>query len=516
MVRKRSDKICKEPWRIMLKVMLSVIVVEACIMLLFAALPLSHLTAFELAALDALLLGVIVAPALYFLLLLPLQRQSVGEERAHMAMYDTLTGLPRRELFRELLAHEISKARREPYNAALFVIDPCHLSEINQTLGYRVGDKVLVQLTQRLQLTLRESDFISRLSGDEFGVLLPSADIGVLNKVVMKINAALEEPFNVNGIDVDIDVVMGVAIFPDHADAASDLIRRANMACNKAKLEKASYAIYDVEDESISHQRLDTFNQLRSAIKAGELELYYQPKIDLNSGAVAGVEALARWTGEHGKPPSVFIPIAEQTGLIKEITRWVMHEAVNQCSAWKKAGFLIPVSINISSHDLYDSSVIDYFNQCIEEKSLPHSLITIEVTESGIMRHPQLAIELLTQLKRDGFKISIDDFGTGYSSLAYIKILPATEIKIDQSFVANILTDKKDEILVRSTIALAKELGLQTVIEGVETAGILEKLRTFGPDIIQGYYYSRPLSSGAYIEWHKQWNLSNGLQIEQE
>lgn len=512
------DKSQTEPWAIMLKVMLSIIMVEVMIMLLLAVLPLSDLSVLELPMLDALLLSIVIAPALYFFLFLPLKRQAVREQKSYFAMYDTLTGLPRRELFHELVAHEISKVRRQTYSAALVVIDPCRLSEINQTFGYKTGDEVLAQLTVRLKSTLRESDLISRLSGDEFGVFLLCADIEILNMVMVKINTALEEPFIVNGVDVDIDVVMGVAIFPDHADSASDLVRRADMARNRAKKERISYAVYDVEDESISHQRLVTFNQLRSAIKAGELELYYQPKIHLNSGEVAGVEALARWTGEHGKPPSVFIPIAEQTGLIKEITRWVIKEAINQCHDWKQMGLLIPVSINVSSRDLYDSGVIDFFNQCVEEKSLPHSLITIEVTESGIMRHPQLAIKLLTQLRRDGFKISIDDFGTGYSSLAYIKILPVTEIKIDQSFVTNILSDKKDEILVKSTIALAKDLGLQTVIEGVETEAVLEKLRTFGPDIIQGYFYSRPLNGDAYIEWHKQWStqVKNHLHVRQK
>ncbi len=499
-------KTLTKPWQIMLMVMLSIIIVEAVVMLLFTVLPLPHLSVYELAALDALLLGIITAPALYFFLLLPLQRQAINEQKTHFSMYDMLTGLPRRELFSELVEHEISKARRQPYSAALIVIDPRRLSETNQIFGYMIGDGILTQLAERLQSSLRESDLVSRLSGDEFGVLLPCADIDTLNIVMVKINNALEEPFNVTGVDIDIDVVMGVAIFPDHADSASDLIRRANMARNIAKQEKISYAIYDAQEESASHQRLVTFNQLRSAIKAEELELYYQPKIHLDSGKVAGVEALARWTGEHGKPPSVFIPLAEQTGLIKEITRWVIKKAVNQCSEWKKIGLLIPVSINISSRDLYDSSVISFFNQCVNDKSLPHSLITIEVTESGVMRHPELAIELLSQLKRDGFKISIDDFGTGYSSLAYLKSLPATELKIDQSFIANILSDKKDEILVKSTITLAKNLGLQVVIEGVETESVVEKLRTFGPDILQGYYYSRPLNSDDYTQWHQQWS----------
>jgi len=206
------------------------------------------------------------------------------------------------------------------------------------------------------------------------------------------------------------------------------------------------------------------------------------------------------------KPP----PLAEQTGLINEITRWVFKEAVDQCNEWKKKGLLIPVSINVSSRNLYDPDLIDFFIRYVEEKSLPHSLITIEVTESAVMKHPESAIELLSRLRRSGFKVSIDDFGTGYSSLAYLKLLPATELKIDQSFIANILSDKKDEILVKSTIALAKDLELQVVVEGVETVDVLEKLHSFGCDMVQGYHYSCPLNSDAYIKWHRQWSLSRG------
>jgi diguanylate cyclase (GGDEF)-like protein len=505
-----TDKATSKPWHMMFKVLLVIIIAEASIMELFNILPMPELDKYELAALDALLLGLSVAPALYFFLLLPLQRQTISEQKNRFVMYDSLTGLPRRELFLELVKHEISRARRDPYCAALIVIDPSHLSGVNQTFGYKVGDALLSQLAGRIQSALRESDIVSRLGGDEFGVLLTHTDIKLVNKIRITISNALEKPFVVNGIHLDIGYVMGAAIFPDHADSADDLIRRADMAGKRAKKEKEVYAVYDIQDESSSHQRLVIFGQLRRAIKGNKLELYYQPKISQRNAEVAGVEALVRWIGEHGQPPSVFIPLAEQTGLINDITRWVFKEAIDQCSAWKEKGLLIPVSINVSPRNLYSPKLFNYFIQYVEEKSLPYSLITIEVTESAIMRRPKLAIELLSQLKERGFKISIDDFGTGYSSLAYLKKIPATELKIDQSFIANILSDKKDEILVKATIALAKDLELQTVIEGVETEDVLKKLKSFDCDIVQGYYYSRPLSSAAYLEWHQQWNTSNG------
>ncbi len=492
----------------MLKVMLTIIIAEAIIMELFEFAPMPDLNNYELAALDALLLGISVAPALYFLLLVPLQRQALTEQEAQFVMYDTLTDLPRRELFRELVEHEISVARREPYSAAMIVIDPSHLSGINQSFGYKIGDDLLAQLAGRIKSTVRESDIVARLSGDEFGVLLPDTNASLVTDLVEKIGKALEEPFEIDDIHLDITTVMGVSVFPDHAESAGDLIRRANMARNRAKQEKRPHAVYDVQDESASHQRLVIFGQLRNAIKGEELETYYQPKISLSSQTVSGVETLVRWTGEHGQSPALFIPLAEQTGLINEITRWVFKAAVDQCCEWKRNDLLIPVSVNVSPRNLYDSNLIDFFIQYVKEKALPYSMITIEVTESAIMRHPETAIEMLSQLKGVGFKVSIDDFGTGYSSLSYLNRIPAKELKIDQCFVANIMSDTKDEILVSSTIDLAKKLGLTTVVEGVETEDVLRKLDSLGCDTVQGYYYSRPLSSPAYTEWHQQWNLN--------
>jgi len=342
------DKASIKPWFMMIKVMLAIIIVEVGIMMLFTIFPLPQLDKYELAFLDAFLLGVLVTPMLYLFLLLPLQRQTINEQKNRFLMYDSLTGLPRRNLFRKLVEHEISKAKRESYCAAMIVIGPSDLSRINQSFGYKIGDELLSQLAKRIQATLRESDIVARLSGNEFGVLLPDTDIKLVKNIIKKISEALEGVFKIDDIQVDIMSVMGISIFPDHADTASDLIRRANIARTRAKHEKLDYDIYDVQDESASHQRLLVFGQLRSAIKAKELELYYQPKVNLDNGEVAGVEALARWLGESGQSPAVFIPLAEQTGLINEITRWVFETAVDQCCEWRDKGLLVPVSINVS------------------------------------------------------------------------------------------------------------------------------------------------------------------------
>ena len=500
------DQAISKPWKMIVKVMLTVVLVEGLIMVIFAAVPMPELNEYILALMDAALLGLFVAPAMYFFLLKPMRQQTISEEQARFVMFDELTGLPRRDLFRELVEHEMDIARREASSSLMFIIDPGDISNINQLFGYKAGDELIKQFGQRLKSIFRDSDIVSRLGGDEFAVFLPKSGMSHIHKLIEKLKLPLERPFLVGDVQIDITHAVGVGVFPDHADNANDLIRRASMARNRTKQNHLHFSIYDVEDESISHSRLEMFGHLRQAIKDDELVLYYQPKIEQLNQRVVGVEALVRWTGEHGQSPSVFIPLAEQTGLINEITRWVFKAAVDQCCAWRDLGLRIPVSVNVSSRSLYDSRMMDYLVRYVEKKALAHELITIEVTESAVMNHLEMALTLLTHLRNIGFKISVDDFGTGYSSLAYIKLLPATELKIDQSFIANILSEKKDAIVVQSTIGLAKDLELQVVAEGVENVDVQEKLQKFGCDIIQGFYYSRPLDADAYLIWHQQWN----------
>ncbi|MES0371512.1 MAG: bifunctional diguanylate cyclase/phosphodiesterase [Mariprofundaceae bacterium] len=502
----QEDKSTISPWHIMLKVVLTIVIAEALIMTLFTFFSLPYLDSFEYILIDTLLLAATASPFMYFFIILPLQKQTISDEKIHSILYDSLTTLPRRELFHEMVEHEINTAGREAYCVTLIIIDPTEFSGINQALGYQTGDEILHQIANRLKSTVRESDIVSRLSGDEFGILLPHADIEQTKIVEKKIRSSLDEPFKVGSVPISISSTMGISIFPDHADSADDLIKRANIARIKAKKEKRPCEVFDVQYESDPHQRLILFGQLREAIKQGKLELYYQPKIALESGSISGVEALVRWTGEDGQPPSVFIPLAEQTGLINDITKWVFKEGIRQCSEWYRQGLHIPVSMNISTRNLFNSDFNTFLIQQCEQESLPLKLITIEVTESAFMEHPEIAIESLLQLRDSGFKISIDDFGTGYSSLAYLKHFPATELKIDQSFIINILSDKKDETLVRSTIRLAKDFGLQVVIEGVETEEIMEKVQSCGGDIIQGYCFSAPLTADAFIEWNRQWS----------
>lgn len=502
---KVAEKTSIKVWRVLFAGALIIVIAEVVIMELFTAVHMQNFNSIERSIIDALLLIFIVSPFLYYFVLLPLKRATLSEERIHSILYDSLTSFPRSDLFHEMVEHEISTARREAYCAAMIIIDPAEISGINHALGYKAGDTILSQVAQRIKLAVRETDIPSRLSGDEFGIYLPHVDVDQVKLIEKKIRKLLDDPYEIGDSFINIRTSMGISIFPDHADCAEDLIKRANLARIRAKKYKVESLIFDVQYESDSHQRLMMFGQLRKAMKNSEFELYYQPKVSVQAGDLTGVEALVRWTGEHGQPPSVFIPLAEQTGLINDITTWIFMEAMHQCSEWNRQGLRIPVSINISIRNLFDSNFCGKLIQHCEEESLSPELITIEVTESVFMEHLDATIASLQRLKDHGFKISIDDFGTGYSSLAYLKLLPVTELKIDQSFVKNILTDEKDAILVASTIKLAKDFGLQVVVEGIETEAAMEKVKACGCDIIQGYYFSRPLPAKALIEWHEQW-----------
>jgi len=321
-----------------------------------------------------------------------------------------------------------------------------------------------------------------------------------------KIRAAFTKPFIVNGgTNIDISIVTGTALFPEHASTAEELIRHAGIALTKAKKERVPNAVYDTHDKTSIQHNFELFGMLKAAISNKELKLVYQPKIDLASGSVVGVESLIRWPGAHGRPPAEFIPFAEKTGLIGEITIAILEEAIAQCKNWLDAGEEIPVSINISARNLYDSNLTELLVSTCSRYALPPSMVTIEVTESSIMSRPETAIQKLHELREYGFGIALDDFGTGYSSLAYLKNIPATELKLDRSFVIEILENKTDHDVLESVIALSAKLGLTSVAEGVETKLIVDELQRIGCSTIQGYYYSKPLPPVDYFRWHKQW-----------
>lgn len=320
-------------------------------------------------------------------------------------------------------------------------------------------------------------------------------------------------PFIVEGISLDVQVSMGVAICPKHGRDADTLIQRAEVAMYAAKQQKSGHAIYSSELDQYSPHRLTLMGELRQALQEEELALYYQPKIDLKGKKMNKVEALIRWQHpKHGlMKPIEFIDLAERTGLLKDVTKWVVNKSVEQILLWQEKGLLMNVAVNVSPSFLLSSELPEIITGILASNELGGSVLTIEITETSIIRDPNLAYEILNRLKALGTDISIDDFGTGYSSLAYLKKLPVSEMKIDKSFVTDMLQNEDDEIIVKSIIDLAHNLGLVVVAEGVETKEVALRLRELHCDLLQGYYFSKPLPADQFEAWHASFSPDTPL-----
>ena len=421
-------------------------------------------------------------------------RQAIAKE--HQSLHDALTGLPNRVLFRDRIQQALRAAERRDGGLAVMIMDLDHFKEVNDTLGHHHGDVLLQEVAERLKTTLRTADTVARLGGDEFGVLLPEV-MGAEDAVAVAevLQSALREPFVVDGLTLEMSGSIGIACYPDHGDHVEVLIQRADIAMYSAKEGGRGFALYEPQQDHYSPRRLSLAGELRSALESGELELHYQPKADVISGRIVGVEALVRWNHpRHGLlGPEEFVPIAEQTGLIVPLTRWVLAAAMRQCRAWQEQGYELSVAVNLSARSFLDTALAVDIPQLLAVHSIEPTLLELEVTESTIMLDPVRATTTLERLSEIGLRLSIDDFGTGYSSLANLKRLPVDMIKIDKSFVLEMATEHSDAAIVRSTIELAHNLGLQVIAEGVEDRQIWEELARLGCDYAQGYYLSRPL-----------------------
>ena len=442
------------------------------------------------------------------LLLLPLfavyKNASVSAEREHQALHDTLTGLPNRKLLLSKVTAAISDARPADEQVCLFLLDLDRFKDVNDTLGHHVGDELLTHVADRLGAVLRPGDTVARLGGDEFGVLVPVIrDRTMAREVAERIRAALAQPFVLNDVSIDLEASIGIALYPAHATQANELMQRADVAMYQAKETRSGIETYDPERDPHSTQRLSLFGQLRRAIEDGELVLHYQPKVDIETGHVAGVEALVRWQHpERGMlAPDTFVPLAEQTGLMKSLTANVLEQALRQTAAWCDAGLTIRMAVNVSARDLHDDTFCNRVRDALTATGVPASFLELELTERVVMADPERALENLTALSRLGVRLSLDDFGTGYSSLAYLRRLPVTEIKIDKSFVLRMDVDDEDATIVRSTIDLAHGLGLRVLAEGVETAETWQRLSELGCDAAQGYFLSRPHPADVVTDW---------------
>lgn len=432
-----------------------------------------------------------------------------------LAYSDTLTGLPNRAMFHDRLKQAIGMTGRMGTPLTVMLMDMDHFKYVNDSLGHHIGDLLLKEVAGRLRRKLRESDTVARLGGDEFAILLPSADIPDARKVVRGLLAALEEPMSIEGQIIDVHGSFGMAASPTHGMDVATLMRCADVAMYQAKRNGSGYAEYDARYDHNTLARLSLMSELREAVEHDHLVLYYQPKVDLKASQTYSVEALVRWA--HPKrgfvPPNDFIPFAEQTGYIKAITHWVLKEGIRQCAAWRHEGLDVNVSINISARDLMNADLPIYFASLLSAHGCPPERICLEITESAILDDPTHAMENLRRLEAIGCKLSIDDYGTGYSSLAYLKRLPVGELKIDRSFVQNMVNDPNDTVIVRSTIDLAHNLGLRVVAEGVENAAILGQLCLLGCDQAQGYLFSKPVSAADFKTWVQSQSWRDQVQL---
>jgi diguanylate cyclase len=414
---------------------------------------------------------------------------------------DDLTGLPnRRALYAEGHARLVEPQRRR---LALLMLDLDKFKEVNDSLGHQAGDQLLVQVGVSLSGHLREGDLLARLGGDEFAVLLEDAGHDEAVDVAVKLRAALAEPFALEDIALHTSVSVGIALFPDHGLDLSSLLRRADIAMYKAKTSGTGQHVYDRADDAADATRLQTVEELRTALTTDQLVVHYQPKVDLDTGEVNSVEALVRW--DHPTRgllyPDAFLNLVEESGLMPALTRVVLAQALDQVARWRAQGRPLIVAVNLSASSLVDADLPEQIASMLAARSVPPSALQLEITEDFLMADRDRAREILTKLRHSGVQISVDDYGTGYSSLSYLRDLPVDELKLDRSFVFPMADDARAAALVASTIDLAHSLGLRMVAEGVETEVAYRELARLGCDQAQGYYMSRPVPAAELEHW---------------
>ena len=427
----------------------------------------------------------------------------IARARAEEQLRDPLTGLPNRQWLLERTWSALEHAERDGERAALLLIDLDRFRSVNDTLGHLAGDRLLLQIADRLRLALPRGAEAARLGGDEFAVLLPVCDSPTrAQRIARSLVAALSSPLNLDGLTLVLEASAGVAVFPDHAVDAEGLLRRADVAMYEAKRDRSGVEVYEATRDGNTPDRLGLLGDLRRALDAGDVELHYQPKVRFD-GKVAGLEALVRWVHpERGRvSPEEFIAIAETSGLMPQLTEYVLETALAQVARWRGMGIEVPVAVNVSPRDVHSPGFAGAVAARLARHGVPPSALQLEITEHVLLEDPQRAAATMAGLTAHGVKMSLDDFGTGYSSLVHLRRLPVSELKIDRSFVARLVVDAEDAEIVRCTVDLAHSLGLLVIAEGVEDDETWERLRDLGCDAIQGWLVAAAMPPEEATAW---------------
>lgn len=415
-------------------------------------------------------------------------------EIEYKSRHDPLTSLPNRQSIGDIIQEAMTNNDNNKENLLLCLVDINGIKEINDSLGHKCGDIILRQISERLDDALRSSDRVGRFGGDKFAVILTHSKTTIIDDICNRLLGSLDGTFRIDDRSLFIGATLGIANYPDHADNPQSLIQKAEIALHKAKDTGKDFVIFESSHDHGNAEKIDLANDLRNAIRDGGLELHYQPQLDLRTGKISGVEALCRWIHpEHGFiSPDTFIDIAERTGIIKQLTEWVLATAIKQSAEWRKIYSPLTMSINLSARNLHDETIGKQISRLIRHWQIIPEQLCLEITETAMMADPKHAMRLLGELDQLGVKISIDDFGTGYSSLGYLKKLPVNEIKIDRSFVMNMKDDENDASIIRATVGLAHDLGIHVVAEGVENQESQDLLRALKCEYAQGYHICKP------------------------
>ena len=434
-----------------------------------------------------------------------LRRQA--RENYVLARYDPLTNLPNRTLFREQAEAALKDAGERRDAVAVLLIDLDGFTEINSTLGNATGDTVLCEVARRLEERLGGAALRARIGGDEYAILCPDAGgVSGALRIAAHVQAAMEAPIGMDQIALNVDASIGLAVIEDERETIDQLLLHADAALSRARSQRSRVEVYSRHYDTFDPSRLQLLGQVRSALERDEFELCYQPKLDLGSSRVTGVEALLRWRHpERGLlMPMTFIPLVEQTALVDSVTHRVLELALDQIKRWDAQGLQLGMSVNLSARNLLDLALPDRVEALLRDRRIDSQRLTVEVTESATMADPDRAADVLCALRDRGVGVSIDDFGTGNASIAYLTRLPATEIKIDKAFITELCHDRRAEAIARSTIDLARHLDLDVVAEGIETQAVLEHLVELGCQTGQGYVISRPLSAADLTDWLRE------------